>query len=90
MRIVGIQPGPQVADLGGDPVSAAVDAAVDHQGPADAAADVGIEDHAMAAAGPEEGLGQAGGIGIVGERRPASPNVSRHQSTSAKSVQPST
>ena len=67
VRIAGIQPGPQVADLGGDPVSAGVDAAVDHQGAADAAADGDIEDHAMAAARPEKGLGQAGGVGIVGE-----------------------
>ena len=61
-------PGPQVADFGGDPMPAGEDAAVDHQGPADAAAHVGVEDDAMAAARPEEGLGQACGVGIVGQR----------------------
>ena len=66
VRIVGIEARPQVADLRGDPVAAPVDAAVDHQGPADAAADGDIEDHAVPAAGAEKGLGQPGGVGVVG------------------------
>ena len=57
VRIVGLQPRPQMADLGGDSVAAGVNLAVDHQRPADAAADGNIENDAIAAAGPEKGLG---------------------------------
>ena len=70
-------------------MAAGVDAAADHQGAADAAADVGIEDDAMAAARPEEGLGQAGGVGVVGEPGRQFEGLAAPV-TSAKSVQPST
>ena len=66
VRIVGVEARPQVADLRGDAAAAAVDAAVDHQRPADAAADGDVEDDRVAAARAEEGLGQPGGVGIVG------------------------
>ena len=49
-------------------MAAGVDVAVDYQGAADATTHVGIEDYAMAAARPEQSLGQARGVGIVRQR----------------------
>ena len=66
MWIVGIEARPQMTDLRSDAAPAAVDAAVDHQRPADAAAHGDIEHDAMTAARAKEGLGQPGGVGVVG------------------------
>ena len=55
-----------MAELGGDARPADVHPPVDDQGPADAAADVRVEDDAAAAAGAEAGLAQSGHVRIVG------------------------
>ncbi len=82
--------GPEVADLGNDSGVAAIDFSVDHQGAADPAAHVGIEHHPLTPARPEVGLGQAGGIGVVGQRDGGRPRFSRTQAARSKSSQPAT
>ena len=57
-----------MADFRGYAGATAIDLAVDHQRAADAAAHVAVEDDRLPAPAAETGLGQPGGIGIVGER----------------------
>ena len=54
-------------DLGGNPLAAGINPAGVHQGPTNAATHVRVEDHPMTTSGAKEGLGEARGIGIVGE-----------------------
>ena len=75
---VGLGSGAKVSQFGGDSRPAQVHPPADDQCPADAAADVGIEDDAAAAAGPEPRLAQPGHVGVVGHgrrqgKRPAAP-----------------
>ncbi len=65
-RPLGVGAGAKVSQLGGDAAAACIELSADDQRAADAAADVGVENDAGAAARAEERLGQTGGIGVVG------------------------
>ena len=63
---VGLGSRANVSQFRGDARAADVHPPADDQGPADAAADVRIEDDPPAASGAEAGLAQSGHVGIVG------------------------
>ena len=68
VRPIGMQAGPQMADLGGRDAVPAINLPVDNQPAADPAANRHVKHDASPAAGAESRLGQAGQIAIVADR----------------------